>query len=135
MPAPLMTAKPIYRPLKTYAFDPTKGKNLGNYMTVNVDYEDLQPGPIGKHLMVVDYDASNQRYYSPVNLNDPSILLRGGVNPSETDPQFHQQMVYAVASETIRRFEFALGRRVKWRFQTGSKEDPNRKLLRIFPHG
>jgi hypothetical protein len=122
------------RPLKAYAFDPTQGKTLGNYMTINLDYEDLLPGPIGKHLMVIDYDASNKCYYAPVDLDDPVILLAGGLDPSETNPQFHQQMVFAVASETIRRFEFALGRRIKWRFQTGSLGDPHRKLLRIFPH-
>jgi len=104
-------------------------------MTINVNYEELQAGPVGKHLMVIDYDASNDCYYAPVDLDDRSVLLGGGLDPSETNPQFHQQMAYAVASETIRRFEFALGRAVKWRFQTGLKGDPHRKLLRIFPHG
>ena len=124
----------LHRPLKVYAFDPTQGKTLGNYMTVDVNFEELEPGPVGNHLMVIDYDASNHCYYAPVNLDDRAILLRGGLDPSETNPQFHQQMVYAVASETIRRFEFALGRAVKWRFQTGARNDPRRNLLRIFPH-
>jgi len=124
----------FHRPLKAYAFDPTQGKTLGNYMTIDLDYEDLKPGPTGKHLMVIDYDASNQCYYAPVDLDDRAVLLDGGLDPSETNPQFHQQMVYAVASETIRRFEFALGRTIKWRFQTGPRDDPRRKLLRIFPH-
>jgi hypothetical protein len=44
-------------------------------------------------------------------------------------------MVYAVASETIRRFEFALGRPIRWRFRSGARDDPNRQKLRIFPHG
>jgi hypothetical protein len=43
------------------------------------------------------------------------VLIRGGLDPSEVDPRFHQQMVYAVASETLERFEAALGRRVHWR--------------------
>lgn len=135
MPAIRENGRLFQRPLKAYAFDPTQGKTLGNYMTIDLEYEELQPGPIGRHLMVIDYDASNRCYYSPVDLDDRAVLLNGGLDPSETNPQFHQQMVYAVASETIRRFEFALGRRIKWRFQTGAPDDPRRKLLRIFPHG
>ena len=44
-----------------------------------------------------------------------NLLIAGGLAPSDTDPRFHQQMVYAVASETLQRFESALGRRVHWR--------------------
>ena len=126
--------KPFERPLKAYAFDPSQGRNLGNYMTVSIRHEPLSPGPIGRYLAVIDYDASNDCYYEPVDLNDPSVLVRGGLEPSESDPRFHQQMVYAVASETIRRFEFALGRRTKWGFRGGAKDDPHRSRLRIFPH-
>ena len=125
---------PSERPLKAYAFDPSQGKNLGNYMTANVRYEPLKPGPVGQYLAVIDYDVSNDTYYAPVDLDDPAVLIRGGLDPSESDPCFHQQMVYAVASETIRRFEFALGRRIKWGFQPGPRDDPNRDKLRIFPH-
>src|SRR5436190_7945611 len=125
---------PTERPLKAYAFDPSQGRNLGNYLTINVRNEPLLPGPIGKYLAVIDYDAGNDRYYEPVDLNDPSVLVRGGLEPSESDPRFHQQMVYAVASETIRRFEFALGRKAKWGFRGGAKDDPHRSRLRIFPH-
>ncbi len=126
---------PSTRPLVVYAFDPTAGRGLNNYMTVAVPYEDLQPGPIGSRLAVIDYDASNQCYYEPVNLDHPSVIMSGGLEPSESDPRFHQQMAYAVASETIRRFEFALGRRVKWRRKRGGRaDDPVRTKLRIFPH-
>ena len=125
---------PPERPLKAYAFDPSQGRNLGNYMTVNVRNESLQAGPLGEYLAVIDYDASNDTYYEPVDLDDPAVLLRGGLDPSESDPRFHQQMTYAVASETIRRFEFALGRKAKWGFRGGRRTDPNRYRLRIFPH-
>ncbi|HEY6045596.1 MAG TPA: hypothetical protein VIU65_03280 [Pyrinomonadaceae bacterium] len=125
---------PPERPLKAYAFDPSQGKNLGNYMTANVRYEPLKPGPVGEYLAVIDYDASNDTYYLPVDLDDPDVLIRGGLDPSESDPCFHQQMVYAVASETIKRFEFALGRKPKWGFRPGRRDDPNRDKLRIFPH-
>lgn len=125
---------PSERPLKAYAFDPSHGRNLGNYMTIGTRYEKLRPGPVGEYLAVIDYDVSNDRYYQPVDLDDPTVLLRGGLDPSESDPRFHQQMVYAVASETIRRFEFALGRQAKWRIRGGRRDDPNRTRLRILPH-
>src|SRR5438445_1315429 len=132
---------PAERPLKAYAFDPSQGKNFGNFMTIVVKNEaaDDPPqkmvrGPIGKYLAVIDYDATNDVYYQPVDLNDPLVMMRGGLDPSESDPRFHQQMVYAVASETIRRFEFALGRPIRWRTKPSSKQDPFHKRLRIFPH-
>jgi hypothetical protein len=134
---------PPHRPLKVYAFDPTRGRTLGNYMTINTPYERLQPGPVGKYLEVIDYDANNKSYYQPVNLDDPWVILGDGLDPSESNPQFHQQMVYAVASETIARFESALGRSIKWSFgrwkraDQEEQEEENNSLakLRIFPHG
>jgi hypothetical protein len=126
---------PSRRPLRVYAFDPSVGRKLNNYMLVPVPYEKLQPGPVGSQLAVIDYDASNGRFYTPVDLDHPSVLIAGGLEPSESDPRFHQQMVYAVASETLRRFEFALGRPIRWRTRPGSpKTDPFHKRLRIFPH-
>jgi len=65
---------PPERPLKAYAFDPSQGRNLGNHMTINVRNEALRPGPIGKYLAVIDYDASNDTYYEPVNLDDPACV-------------------------------------------------------------
>jgi len=123
-----------YRPLKAYAFDPSQGRYYGNYMTLNVKYEPLQPGPIGAQIAVIDYDASNDCQYEPVNLDDDSILIRNGLDPNEADPRFHQQMVYAVVKETIERFEFALGRQIHWRADRDRKDAPYRGKLRIFPH-
>ncbi|HXT64499.1 MAG TPA: hypothetical protein VN696_15780 [Pyrinomonadaceae bacterium] len=125
---------PAERPLKAYAFDPSQGRNLGNFMTVPVRYEKLEAGPVGEYLAVVDYDASNNKYYQPVDLDEPSVLLRGGLEPSESDPRFHQQMVYTVSSETIRRFEIALGRKIRWGFRGARKDDPLSRKLRILPH-
>jgi hypothetical protein len=107
--------QPAERSLKVYALDPSAGQYSGNCMTVKVKWEDLEPGPTGRKIAVVDYDAANDLYYPPVDLNDPRILARGGLDPTESDPRFHQQMVYAVASETIDRFEAALGRKIHWR--------------------
>jgi hypothetical protein len=130
---------PPYRPLKVYAFDPTRGRTMGNYMVINTPYERLQPGPVGKYLKVIDYDANNNRYYEPINLDDPRVMLGDGLDPTESNPQFHQQMVYAVASEMITRFESALGRSIKWRFGRWKRvdrkeEDDSSEKLRILPH-
>ena len=38
-----------------------------------------------------------------------------GLEPLEHDPQFHQQMVYAVASKVLENFDRALGRRLRFR--------------------
>src|SRR5258706_1809603 len=58
-----------YRALRVYAFDPSRGRRLGNYMTVRVKYEAMRGELKGKQLHVIDYDATNKRYYKPVNLN------------------------------------------------------------------
>ena len=77
---------PLSRPLKVYAFDPTHGRNLGNYMTINVPYEKLTLGPVGEYLAVIDYDASNGCYYQPVDLDQPAVLVRGGRGGSRRWP-------------------------------------------------
>src|SRR5262249_25475871 len=112
--------EPPYRPLRVYAFDPSRGRLLGNEMQINVRYRRLAPGPMDKsgtydQIAVVDYDGSRNKYYRPVNLDDPFILIPNGISPSESDPRFHQQMLYAVASDTIEQFESCLGRRIHWR--------------------
>lgn len=107
---------PRTRPLRCYAFDPSQRKFFGNEMTLEVNYEKLVPGPIGERIAVIDYDGANKRFYPPVNLDDPYILMSSGLNPTESDPRFHQQMVYAVASDTLKNFEVALGRPIRWRF-------------------
>ena len=103
---------PKQRPLKAFAYDPSRGLRLGNSMTLTIRYEKLAPGPVGDRFAVIDYDGAQKTYYAPVDLDDPAILIENGLDPSEVDPRFHQQMVYAVASETLERFEAALGRRV-----------------------
>jgi len=137
---------PRLRPLKVYAFDPSEGNYLDNNMTITVKWEKgLKPGPAGSRVVVVDYDGAHRRYYPPVDLNDPRILARGGLDPSESDPRFHQQMVYAVATETIESFEAALGRRIHWRRADHPPGNDTQKndtwaksdsiwVLKLFPH-
>jgi len=122
---------PSYRALRVYAFDPSRGRRLGNYMTVRVKYEELQERLEGAQLHVIDFDATNGIYYKPADLNSVAALVEGGFAPSESDPRFHQQMVYAVAMRTISIFERALGRDIRFGF--GDKTGP-RNALRIFPH-
>jgi hypothetical protein len=131
---------PDVRPLKVYAFDPSMGRFVGNHMTTSVRYEKLEPGPAGERFAVIDYDGTTKTYYTPVDLDDPKLLISGGLAPSDTDPRFHQQMVYAVASETLQRFEAALGRHIHWRplkktldSKPGSLAAAS-KCLNLFPH-
>lgn len=110
---------PPFRNLRVYAFDPSLNWQIDtaviNQMTLQVPWEDLMPGPVGEYLEVVDVDPASGCCYAPVDLEDRFLLAQGGLDPAEGDPQFHQQMVYAVAMKTIEFFESALGRPVLWR--------------------
>src|SRR5262245_12456971 len=135
--------QPAYRPLRVYAYDPSLGARLKtlaiNEATLDVRWEnDLQPGPIGEYIEVIDIDPASQCCYAPVDLNHPHILTRSGLSPSEASPQFHQQMTYAVAMKTIEHFEAALGRVALWapREKTvdGERHNEYVQRLRIYPH-
>jgi hypothetical protein len=128
---------PPFRRLNVFALDPSLSTRLDtaaiNEVALEVRWEDLDPGPVGEYLEVHDVDATGHEY-PPVDLNDPRLLARDGWAPSEGNPQFHQQMVYAVAMKTIEHFERALGRPVFWRprVQGGSAEFTPRLVIR--PH-
>jgi hypothetical protein len=117
------------RRLRIYATDPMSGRRAPYRITIEVDNEpDLKPGPRGSIIEVHDYDAWNKQYYANVDLNEPALLMEGGLPPSESDPRFHQQMVYAVATKVIDSARRALGRPITfYRSET-------RPLLRLFPH-
>jgi hypothetical protein len=89
---------------------------------------------------VIDVDPGSGCFYEPIDLQDAALLAQDGLAPSEGTPQFHQQMVYAVASLTIRNFELALGRRCLWRpGPPPQSTDPKNDSvfvprLRIYPH-
>jgi hypothetical protein len=102
---------------------------------INVPWEDnLGLGPVDDYLEVVDCDPASQAFYAPVNLNDPRLLAQDGLPPSEGNPQFHQQMVYAVARTTISHFERALGRRALWSPPGGRRPEPGGWVRRTFAH-
>ncbi|CDX20242.1 conserved hypothetical protein [Mesorhizobium plurifarium] len=130
---------PSARPLRIFAFDPSAGRLVGNHMTAAVRYEELKPGPVGERIAVIDYDGTNKTFYQPVDLDDRRLLVGGGLAPCESDPRFHQQMVYAVASDTLQRFERALGRRIHWRGTRRCEGAPSvprgaARCLNLFPH-
>jgi hypothetical protein len=142
--APPIPAPPN-RKLRVFAFDPALRMELKTESlaegTLEVPWEtNLQPGPVGEYLEVVDVDPSSNACYAPLDLNHPHILASEGLDPAEGVPQFHQQMVYAVAMTTIGCFERALGRTALWApyIPPLKKGEDFRSYyvqrLRIYPH-
>jgi hypothetical protein len=134
---------PPFRRLRGYAFDPSLATQLENAVVnrvvFRVPWEPLERGPAGEYVEVIDVDPASRCHYDAVDLNDPHLLAQDGLPPSEGDPRFHQQMVYAVAMTTIENFERALGRTVFWAEREGkspqlSDKDRFVKQLRIYPH-
>jgi hypothetical protein len=122
--------RPSRRPLRIFALDPMrvdrgKAGMVIPRTTIYVPYEKLRPGPIGARIEVIDYDGVHDCFYEPVDLDDPYVLIRDGLAPSEIDPRFHQQMVYGVVASVWAAFETALGRRVG----LGANA-----VLRLYPH-
>ena len=146
---------PLRRLLRVFAFDPSLAATLDtaevNTAIAEVRWESgLEPGPIGEYVEVIDVDPASGCCYAPVDLNHKHILATSGLAPSEGNPQFHQQMCYAIAMRTIECFENALGRRALWaaRFRKVPKpgasdgagvpayeiEEEYVQWLRIYPH-
>jgi quinol monooxygenase YgiN len=140
---------PAFRRLRGYAFDPSLNLQMDtaliNQVTFKVPWEIdaagnelLKPGPEGEYVKVVDEDETGTRLHAPVDLGDEQLIAQDGLAPSESNPQFHQQMVYAVAMTTIGSFERALRRRVLW--SPERREESRRTVetyvprLRIYPH-
>ncbi|MEI8378620.1 MAG: hypothetical protein WCJ09_00735 [Planctomycetota bacterium] len=119
---------PYVRRLRVFSLDPLlmSDPETASYGTMEVEIPwegpgqsailpgELRPGPVGEYVEVVDVDPQSGRFYYPIDLNHPHVLAESGLAPSETNPQFHQQMVYAVSMATIRTFERALGRVAHW---------------------
>jgi hypothetical protein len=135
-----LVPEPVTRNLRIFAFDPSVSARVDtagiSELTIAVRWEkNLQPGPIGEYIEVVDADPASGGFYKPVDLSDPRVLAQNGLAPSESNPQFHQQMVYAVAMATIEHFEQALGRVALWSSHRPSgTEEKFVRRLRIYPH-
>jgi len=136
---------PEYRKLRIYAYDPSLASDPTNFgineATLSVKWEEnLKLGPIGEYLEVVDVDPASGSCYAPVDLRHSNLLASDGLTPSEANPQFHQQMCYAVAMRTIGHFELALGRKAMWSSRYVRDKNGNvisEKFvprLRIYPH-
>jgi hypothetical protein len=134
---------PTVRRLRIFSFDPALAARYDlagmSGITIEIPWEDdLKPGPIGEYVEVVDIDPGSNAAYPPVDLNAPTLLATDGLQPSESDPRFHQQMCYAVAMKTIEHFERALGRKALWsshRRQEAARYFENYvPRLRIYPH-
>lgn len=125
LPLAAISPQPAFRKLRGYVFDPSLATELQNVGISQATYQipwepDLEPGPKGEYVEVVDYDYNRATTYEPVDLNDKSALAQDGLPLSEGNAKFHQQMVYTVAMNTIRHFELALGRRALWADQDGN---------------
>lgn len=123
-------ADPPVRPLRIFAADPAMSRLQGNIVQADVPYEPLEPGPVGRLFEVRSEDADAGTTWQPANLEDHAVLLRGGYDPSEANPRFHQQMVYAVCSSVHQSFRRALGRELGW----GGKAGATGRLA-IYPFG
>ena len=146
--------KPGYRKLRAYAFDPSLSLIVEtaqvNMITYRVEWENLDRHPVdtsvtvpaGEYFEIIDYDPATGVFYPPVDLEDKYVLAQDGLNPSVSDPQFHQQMVYAVLMTTIKNFEKALGRKIQWAERDiPDDKDPSKfkdsifvGRLRVYPH-
>jgi hypothetical protein len=140
---PARVPEPVVRRLRVLAFDPSLATRIAtasfNEITVAIPWEELALGPIGEYIEVVDVDPASGVFYYPVELDHPHLLARDGLPPSESNPHFHQQMVYAVAMTTIQHFERALGRTALWadrrvRRAKGKYDQQFVRRLRIYPH-
>ena len=123
---------PLFRPLKIFTLDPSASKLDGAVSVLSVPYERLKPGPIGSIVAVLDRNGS--RANAPVDLDATEVLIGQGLEPSPSNPQFRQQMVYAVCSSIYAVFRTALGRPVAWGFDRRSGAVSNRRLV-VRPHG
>lgn len=121
-----MTAAPLRtRKLTIIAQDPSvtvNGKILRTQ--VEIPAEELQPGPWGYRVHTVDYDSSTGTLYEPLTYPPLKDTLDGDPFKSTkdarllSDPNFHAQNTYAIVMRILARFEFALGRRVSWHFDS-----------------
>lgn len=136
MPLPKSKSQPPTRRLTVIAQDP--GVKSGRRIlrtTVDLPAEDLEVGPWGHRVQVVDYDVPRDFFVRPLPKRDYA-LTKGqfrdpwaGATDAQlvNDPRFHAQNVYALVMQTLTRFERALGRPISWPFESHH--------LKVAPHG
>ena len=117
--------RPRTYPMTVVAQDP-KFRVNGRILTTTIDVqaEQLAPGPAGARVKVIDYDASSGTLYKPFagcvgkKTGEYADCLKDRLTNDviEENPWFHAQNVYAITMSTLARFEKALGRRLAWGF-------------------
>ena len=84
-------ATPNIRRLRGYSFDPSLSVQLEtaifNVAVFKVRWENLEKGPVGEYIEVVDFDPASNCFYEPVDLNDAYVLAQDGLMPSEGNPK------------------------------------------------
>lgn len=120
---------PKTRRLRIFAIDPAASELEGKTTTADVPYEPLRPGPVGRLFEVDQRDLHRGHAYIAADLDDHAALLGHGYTPSESDPRFHAQMVYAIASLVHASFRRALGRQIGWPFLATSEGAPRLRIL------
>jgi hypothetical protein len=110
-PAPYIRAshEPVHRHLRVYTQDPATSRFDGAVAELPIDWEPVGPGPSGALFVVRDVYEPTGDVFAPIDLDHRDVIGRG-LPPSTTNPQFAQQMTYAVAMTTYDRFRLALGR-------------------------
>ncbi len=127
------SGSPLTRPLRIFALDPSVSHRVGGVATVDVPYEDLEPGPVGSLFQIDPTGAPKPLTASPLDLNDPYVLMHNGLTPSPADGRFVLQMVYAVCNLTYAAFRRALGRDISW--SSEDLEGHGRQRLTVRPFG
>jgi hypothetical protein len=92
---------------------------------VKIPKETLAAGPRSHRFFVVDYDLSEGQAHRPAKLTyakdkfkdrfDRKAISNATLKNSHA---FHAQNVFAIATRTLRLFEYYLGRRVPWAFDS-----------------
>lgn len=140
-------SKQSYRYLQGYTLDPGFSSQLDtinfNQTVYRIRWEDMDDPDNpdtkqhinGEYFEVIDIDPSSNCYYDPIDLNSIEVLSQNGLQPSEGNPQFHQQFVYTIAMKTLDSFEKALGRKVIWGTRKGENGDREYVgKIRLYPH-
>ena len=101
--------EPVHRSLRVYTQDPGVSRFDGAIAELQVAWEPAGPGPSGSLFVVRDVYEPTGEVLAPIDLDHRDVVGQG-LPPSTTNPQFAQQMTYAVAMTTYERFRMALGR-------------------------
>lgn len=114
--------------VRVVAQDPSLTDVNGDIVTSLVTFpsEDVEPGPIGHRVHVVDYDSSTTTMYPPAPLQSQAMAKKVSRRSILTTPEFHAQNVYGLVMSTVARFERALGRRSPWSFSAHQ--------IKVVPH-